>query len=342
MTQPSTLDRVGLDLDGVSAEQRSDMWADLVRPIFDVSALNPAEMPIERVDAWLLDNLMLTRVAFGSHVFDRKPKHVKADIADCLLVELYLSGGLKGDMDGQEFRIEPGDLHIVDFSRPFTSRATSAKLVSFLVSHDAVGYDRSRHPPTMAIRRDSVFGRIMRDAVVNIFRQIDTITKAEQSAVAGGLVGLLRGAFHAPTSQSVRPAFAAARGQAIRDFIAQNLRSENLTADAICGEFGLSRATLYREFEADGGLKHYITSRRLNAALTSLAFADTPRGAVSRAAETWGFSSTSHFSREFRRMFGFGPGSIVGTQPRPAPTGDGQSTPGAPAGSVLLPLLRKL
>ena len=342
MTKAPKIDRVSLDLDGASNEHRLDMWADIVRPFFDVSLLNKeAEAPIERADVWLLDNVALTRVAFGSQVFDRNRTHLGFDVADCLLVQLYLSGELHGEMEGQSFQIKPGDLHILDFSRPYAAQASKAHLVSFLVSHDLVGYDKGRHPATLTVPRDDAVGRILRGTVLSVFDQVDAITKADQAAIAGGLVGLLRGAFFSSNSEVVAPAFTAARGRAMRDYIAQNLRSDKLTADAICSEFGLSRATLYREFEADGGLKRYITTRRLNAALKSLTFTDTPRGAIGRAAETWGFSSTSHFCREFRKQFGFGPGSVLGTRSR-AEVAKAEQPDAVPMSSDLMPLLKKL
>ncbi len=341
MTETPKLDRVGLVLDGVSNEQRLDMWADLVRPMYNVSPLANGKAVVDMADAWLLDNLVLTRVAYESVLFVRDKKHIDNHVSDCLLVQLFRAGEHHLEMDGQSFIARPGDMCIRDFSRPSQARGTNIQVVSVLVAHDLVGYDRSRHPAYMSISQDGVMGRVLRNTLIGIFRQVETITKAEQSAIAGGLVGLLRGAFFAAASDPTAPAFVAARRQAIRDHIAQNLQSDQLTADAICAEFGLSRSSLYRELEPDGGLHRYITARRLNAALTSLAFTEAPRGAVSRAADAWGFSSVSHFSREFQRKFGFSPGSIVGTRSQDRASGD-ISIASRPDSTDLLPFLKKL
>ena len=345
MTQSPFIERVGLDLDGVSDEQRFDLWADLVRPLFDVSLFNTGtEWPVTQADAWLVDNLMLTKAAFASHVFDRNNKHLKADVADCILFQIYLSGELHGEIDGNTVRIQPGDMHIQDFSRPHRARTTDASVLGLVVSHDLIGYDRDRHPATMHVPRDGAIGRVLRNAILSAFEQIETTTKAEEAAIAGGLVGLLRGALFSPLSvPPPSPGFAAARSRAIRNYIAQNLRSDGLTADAICAAFGLSRATLYRDFQADGGVDRYIAGRRLDATLMTLAFTDSPRGAVNRTAEAWGFSSSSHFIREFQRKFGCSPGSVVGARSETAavsPDGDRAQTPlTAPD---ILPLLKKL
>ncbi len=345
MMKSPYIERVGLDLDGVSDEQRRDLWADVVRPLFDVSLLNAdVEPPVERADAWLMDNLLLTKAAFGSQIFDRSSKHLKADVADCLLFQIYLSGEVHGETGGETVHIRPGDLHIQDFSRPHRARATQARVLGIVVSHDLVGYDRDRHPAVMHVPRDGAVGRVLRSTVLSVFRQIETTTKAEQAAIAGGLIGLLRGALFSPASLSPPSlGIVAARSRAIRDYIVQNLRSEHLTADAICSKFGLSRATLYRDFQAEGGLERYITARRLDAALMNLAVTDTPRGAVNRVAEAWRFSSSSHFIREFQRKFGFSPGSVAGAKSRvEAPSSDGDRSQSPLDAPDLLPLLRKL
>ena len=345
MMKSPYIERVGLDLDGVSDEQRLDLWADFVRPLFDVSLVNTdAEPPVEVADTWLMDNLLLTKAAFGSQIFERSSKHFKLDVADCLLFQIYLSGEVHGETGGEAVHIRPGDLHIQDFSRPHRARATQARVLGLVVSHDLVGYDKGRHPAVMHVPRDGAVGRVLRSTVMSAFRQVEKTTKAEQSAIAGGLIGLLRGALFSPKGLSPPlPGFAAARSRAIRDYVAQNLRSEHLTADAICSQFGVSRATLYRDFQAYGGLERYITAQRLDAALMNLAFTDTPRGAVNRAAEAWGFSSSSHFIREFQRKFGFSPGSVVGTRPRvEAAASDDDRSQGPLDAPDLMTFLKKL
>lgn len=344
MTKTLYIDKVSLNLEGASNEQRLDLWADIVRPLFDVSLLaKDTETPVDQADAWLLDHVLLTKASFGSQVFNRNVKHLRADVSDCLLFQIYLDGELHGEVDGQPLHILPGDLHMQDFSRAHGARTTQATVLGLVVSHDLVGYDRDRHPAALTLPRDGAVGSVLRSTLLSVFKQVDTITKAEQSVIAGGLVGLLRGALFAPTSLSApSPAFAAARGRAIRDHIAQNLMAGKLSVDEICGKFGLSRATLYREFKAEGGLDRYVTARRLDAALMYLAFTDTPRGAANRAAEAWGFSSASHFGREFQRKFGFSPGSVVGSQSRVEGQSADDSRSDAAVSPNLLPLLKRL
>lgn len=50
-----------------------------------------------------------------------------------------------------------------------------------------------------------------------------------------------------------------ARGMAIRSYILQNLGDPILSAERIMQKFAASRATIYREFQSDGGIARFIT-----------------------------------------------------------------------------------
>lgn len=74
-------------------------------------------------------------------------------------------------------------------------------------------------------------------------------------------------------------------------------------ADAICKIVGVSRRTLYRLFETEGGVLHYIQSRRLERIRSILANpSDTRR--ISEIAAEFGFLRGDHFARVFKQQFG--------------------------------------
>ncbi len=313
MDDPTLIDKLSINLAGAEPAQRADLWADAVRPLYDVSPLGgTAENHLTRATAWLLDSLVLINAAFGGQLVHRRQRHLKADVADSVVLEIYLSGAVQRDLAGEPVSIRPGDINVMDYSREYQGRSTPAELVNLLVSHDLIGYDPSRHPGSMRIPGDSAVGQVLGNTLQNTFRQLDRVTKAEAPCIARGLTALLRSVLieDAAKAQS-SPAFASARSQAIRAYIERHLRDETLGADTICAQFNISRATLYRNLKAEGGLERYVVARRLEAALMSLAFGPAERGAVVRAAEHWRFASTTHFSREFRRRFGFAPSDVV-------------------------------
>jgi AraC-like DNA-binding protein len=89
--------------------------------------------------------------------------------------------------------------------------------------------------------------------------------------------------------------------------------------------FHISRATLYRLFEDEGGVAAYILSRRLDRCRAILGASTGRDPSISELAFNHGFVSVAHFSRAFRRRFGIAPrdGRGVDLTPSPAP----RSTP---------------
>ncbi|MEE2929174.1 MAG: hypothetical protein VX599_00510, partial [Pseudomonadota bacterium] len=72
-----------------------------------------------------------------------------------------------------------------------------------------------------------------------------------------------------PTSE--RAGWWRARNDLIRKYIESHLGDQTLLPAQICNLFNLSRATLYRMFEDDGGVRRFIQDRRLHSAIWDLA-----------------------------------------------------------------------
>ena len=96
----------------------------------------------------------------------------------------------------------------------------------------------------------------------------------------------------------------------IKRHIEASLNSPSLTANHLCRRFRISRASLYRLFEADGGLARFIQEQRLNRALKQLVSPLWRGKDLINLAADLQFSSASTFIRAFRRRFGVTPGEI--------------------------------
>lgn len=96
----------------------------------------------------------------------------------------------------------------------------------------------------------------------------------------------------------------------IKRHIAANLETSSLAAHDLCSRFNISRASLYRLFEVDGGLARYVQEQRLNRALTLLISPASRDKRLIDLAVDLQFSSDSTFIRAFRRQFGLTPGEV--------------------------------
>lgn len=95
----------------------------------------------------------------------------------------------------------------------------------------------------------------------------------------------------------------------ITKHIRSRLTDRTLTPAAICEEFAISRATLYRQFAHQGGVARYIKRERLGAIHARLS-AGTDARPLMDIAHEFGFGSHSSFTRSFRHQFGYPPGRL--------------------------------
>ncbi|MFM0041737.1 helix-turn-helix domain-containing protein [Paraburkholderia sediminicola] len=90
-----------------------------------------------------------------------------------------------------------------------------------------------------------------------------------------------------------------------RRYIEANLGQMDLTLESVLAASQLSRPTLYRLFEPEGGLAAYIRNRRLREAADELH--RYPGKAIVEIAYGVGFNSASDFNRAFRRAYDMSP-----------------------------------
>jgi AraC-like DNA-binding protein len=96
----------------------------------------------------------------------------------------------------------------------------------------------------------------------------------------------------------------------LKRLVERHLDSPALSAEFVCARSGWSRATVYRLFEAEGGLTRYIRKRRLLRALRELMSGQQPYRRIVDLAIEHQFSSEATFNRAFRRAFGIPPGKV--------------------------------
>ena len=248
----------------------------------------------------------------NSHVHDRK--HIR-ETGDMLFIYRYLEGHGMGRSGEEPFSMRPGQVSLRDASRHFEAVQTPAIYQLIYFDRESVGYDPSMGPPLLQFSSRSPMGCLF-DAEFDYFfsqlmgnvgsiemRRLDQLRSCLHFALLGE---------RSPTD--VRTVARDALGNVIRLHIESRLKCPTLSATTLLREFGLSRATLYRIFEDDGGVRRYINDRRLYRAVSQISQSPMVRGAISQAAADWGFSSGANFNRAVRNAFGVAPNSLFGRQ----------------------------
>jgi AraC-like DNA-binding protein len=176
----------------------------------------------------------------------------------------------------------------------------------------------SRRAPaqSVVVRRDTPFGQLMGEHLLALRRHGAQLTRAEGEAAVRATAHLIAGALGgAPSSAEPVAAISAISGKRalltqMRSHIEQNLTESALDAKGLCDRFGMSRATLYRLFEPEGGLGRYIQQRRLCRAFTQLTSPRYRHWRIIDIALDSQFGSDATFIRAFRRQFAITPGEL--------------------------------
>ena len=163
-------------------------------------------------------------------------------------------------------------------------------------------------------------------------RDVGAMSEAEVRVMITTCARLIVGAFakQSGLSGDARAAVRAAVFGSVRRHVEQHLHEPGLSLESIVGASQLSRATLYRLFEHEGGLAAYIRNRRLREAAHELI--KFPQAPVVEIAYGLGFKSAADFNHAFRRAYDMPPRDFRGLAGLPK-----NRAPGRPALAAITP-----
>ncbi|MCR9137585.1 MAG: AraC family transcriptional regulator [Alphaproteobacteria bacterium] len=311
MASDGLIPSVRIDAESVGPKHCFDAWRETVRDIYDVKPLAGSSSVREYLEAWLVDNLVFTEVGFSQQAFSH---HIKlAQDANYLSLQIYRSGAMSGVLGDQSFTVEPGEVHIFDFSRQFHSIAQESIVAGVIIPHEAIGYDPGKHPAHISFSGNSAIGRFLMDTFFALKNQLPDFQQDEATPLAEGFCSLVRAlTLDEPTEDSSdTQRTRLERRIAMRSYLDRRLSSPDLGVDDLLRIFGVSRPTIYRDFADVGGVAGYINDRRLDRAFYQLASASPAQGRIKEIANRLGFNEPAHFSRLFRQRFGITPGEAL-------------------------------
>jgi AraC-like DNA-binding protein len=247
--------------------------------------------------------------------YDRSARHVAAGNDDYLLVA-YLRGEADMVIAGDELAMSAGAIGVVDLTCPSHSEVVPPP-DGRLASHLSLLLPRAQLAPLLAapdavggqlIRGDAGYGRILLGLLCELWRQAGSLDLAQSVRVTDAIAGLVAGALRPALDREddVRRAELSAKRAAIQRYL--DRQTDAIDIEEVCRRFALSRASLYRMFEADGGLVRLVRQRRLQCALAQLTSPGHRHRRIVDIALQHGFATESGFIRAFRRHFGISPG----------------------------------
>jgi AraC-like DNA-binding protein len=287
--------------------------------ICDVTAL--AAVDEFRVEASTVDlgAGVLAHSRVGAVQYDRTPQHIARSGVDHYQVTLCFDD-LEFSSGRRTIALKPGDVFLVDMAQANRARMGGAGHDGFTRCLSLI-LPRPRLAPLLASpdaaaasfwAGGSGHGRLLAEQLLALYGRGGQFAAGEGAAAVDGLACLVADAAGQRPDAGI--AIARAKGQAllasIKGYIDANLHDERLSAEGLWRRFQISRATLYRLFEREGGLSRHIQERRLDRAFTRLI---SPRYRKTRMIDhalDSHFGSDATFVRAFRRRFGLTPGAV--------------------------------
>lgn len=304
------VDRVRL-APGVAA--RGALWAEHISSVFDVAAYGSAaeRAPISMTNM-LCDRLIYSRFRAPPSKVVRTATKLSKQGIDHVHVQFYDAGRSVVRAGSASARVGPGQMVVFDLAQPVEVEAEAVSAISLVLPRNALeehaGDPAALHGQVFDIGACSV-RRMLYRYLSCLDAEAAAISVGELAAVSTAALALYTSCL--PRSGPARQPGGASRKLAIRQHVEEHLASARLSVAAVCERFHLSRSSLQRMFESEGGFASYVRERRLQRAFRTLARSDAgaPRYVVGVALDC-GFGDVSAFSRAFARRFGMPPSRL--------------------------------
>lgn len=279
-------------------------WPSLA-PVYRTIPSEPFDVVSERIQ---LGHLAITYCGITGQRWERDASMLRSHNPDAMCLAITLAGEARGVMGATPFRTSAGCAQLSDLTQTSVHESTASRTILCVI------------PRAVAARRGldvaGLHGLVLRSGASamlgqhlhNIREGARGLAAADAPLLERTILDLLVLSVGASGREMSLPASgrAAAMLMAAREEIERRLESPSLTIANLCRALGISRTTLHRLFEPEGGAQAYIRIRRLEAAKRLLADPGNIEP-IYAVAERLGFSDAAHLSRLFRARYGLTP-----------------------------------
>ncbi|MBC3489447.1 transcriptional regulator FeaR [Pseudomonas taiwanensis] len=240
----------------------------------------------------------------------RSVNDIKRDGRDFFYIVHQVTGNAVMDHCGTQSVLTPGDLVLLDSSRPsdFYFSGMSEQISILIPRHKFESNTKnSKLILNQKIRAVSKIGAVAGFIANQLFNDNDTGEDIE--AIMDSLISLIRPTFTISDNQpsTYNEKIQKSYFEKAQRCIEAQLSNFELTPEKIATELGTSKRTLHRIFAQQGlSIGRYILDRRLDKCAAEFETEDDIQK-ISAVAFAWGFNDVSHFSRAFKSRFGVSP-----------------------------------
>jgi AraC family transcriptional activator of tynA and feaB len=307
-----------LSTSGLAPKKQIECWTETLTDLcgrFDVDPLQASSLEA-RINYRTVSRLMLCQIEASQHRIAHAPARIRSSEHPFVKILFQTHGISYFEQDGRRIELMPGDCLAYDVSCPHSIISPSFTRHEVVIVPKELLRERGFRSAKMSACKLSSragTGRIAYDIVHAAFDEATKLSPCNAIGVADALIDLLLLPLREAdtTFDRVGPEATYVRAQG---FIREHLRDPDLCIDQISMALGCTKRYLHMLFSDRGmTVSDYIWQARLQHCRQEL---ETQSGkTITDVAFSWGFSSSSHFSRVFRKYFGIVPSSIHKAQP---------------------------
>lgn len=280
-------------------------WRDFVSVAFDVETDSDPNRFEARVGTFQLDDLVICNATLGAQRYIRTSERVRKDDVDHFVLNLYRKGGWRAQTDNGEFDGHTGQICVLDLARQLVSDEPESDLVAMFVPRELI---EERVPNAGFLHGKAPlgpYGRMLADYMNMLSLRLPQLPVGSEGALSRATYEMISACLRPCVAHldAARPTLELVLRHRAKRFIEDHLHASNLEVDAICVALSVSRRTLFRLFEQEGGIQHYIQIKRLKR-IRGLLSDPTETRRISEIASEFGFLRPDHFARCFKQMFG--------------------------------------
>ena len=297
------------------ARQRFEVWREEVNAIFDINIGEPQSSAFN----YRLVTSYLGALLMGCGTWDgvgepvqykvkRSSQMIRRDSLDHYYICLGLSHSISGLAGRAPLAAGNSQIYMLDLARELDCVITAGDTIILTIPRDLL---------TARLGNKDFHGLVLQGGMSDLLADHMRALRHRLPSFDSNDIPHVQQATLAMVSAAIAPSMANLKDaeaeidrtlfNRARQLIEQHLRMPDLSPAFICRHLGISRAQLYRLFAQQSGVAAYIQLRRLNQAKSIIQSDYSTRHRTSGLAFQFGFKSDSHFSRSFKKAFGYSP-----------------------------------
>lgn len=307
-----SMDAVRFSTRDLAKSRQLEAWRDWYAGNFEVAPLDGSDRGFAgHSEAWKLDGMALVSVSAPPLRAMRTKALIRRDPTDHWVITIGKRAATGLMLEGDQTLVPAGVPFVLSLGEFSANQRDLDDRIQLNIARDKF----SAIAPVLDAARgrtlNTPLGGMLSEYIRLLERQLPGFTDEDVRRLPQAVAAMVA-ACVAPSIDRMTTAHAqisVTLKDKARRCIIRNLRSPDLGSSILCRELGMSRSSLYRLLEAEGGVKQYIQQHRMAESFAQLSDPSNTQP-IAVIADELGMLDPSSFSRAFRKRFGISPTDV--------------------------------